>query len=215
MMITLVRHGETDWNAAGRIQGHEDIGLNAVGQAQARALSSRLSAEPITEVFCSELIRTRQTVAPLLADRDLPVVYDEQWRERHFGRLQGMSRDQIKTSEPEAFELMSRRDPQASFGHGESLKQFYDRCVRALCHVVKSAEGDHPLVVCHGGVLDCIYRYVSGQSLVSARQAGLSNAAINQLSLEAAVSGGEPRLAIQCWDDTSHLAKTRDETDRG
>lgn len=214
MLITLVRHGETDWNAAGRIQGHEDIALNNVGLAQAQALSARLSGEPITQVFCSDLIRTRQTVAPLLANRDLPVIYDEQWRERHFGRLQGMSRDQIRTSEPEAFGLMSRRDLSASFGNGESLLQFYDRCIRALCHVVKSAEGEHPLVVCHGGVLDCVYRYVSGQSLDSARQAGLSNAAINQLRMAGDPAGQKLSLNIQCWDDTSHLIESKDETDR-
>ena len=156
MLITLVRHGETDWNAAGRFQGHEDIALNAVGHAQAEALAERLAREPLTQVFCSDLIRTRQTVAPLLARLDLPVVYDAQWRERHFGRLQGMSREQIRSTEPEIFELMRQRDPLAGFGGGESLEQFYERCVSALCHVVKIAQGDHPLVVCHGGVLDCI-----------------------------------------------------------
>lgn len=215
MLITLVRHGETDWNAAGRIQGHQDIALNATGLAQARALADRLADEPLSEVFCSDLIRTRQTVEPLLALRPLPVTYDLQWRERHFGALQGLSRAQIQAEQPQAWALMGRRDRHADFDGGESLTQFYDRCVDALCRIVKSAEGENPLVVCHGGVLDCIYRFVTGQSLESARVAGLSNAAVNQLRVTShAGRSTPPAFAIHCWDDTRHLARTRDETDR-
>lgn len=215
MLITLVRHGETDWNAAGRIQGHEDIGLNPTGLSQAHALAERLSVEPLSEVFCSDLIRTRQTVEPLLARKPLPVTYDPQWRERHFGRLQGMSRAQIRDTEPQTWALMGRRDRDADFGGGESLTRFYDRCVNALCRIVKNAEGDNPLVVCHGGVLDCLYRFVTGQSLQSERVAGLSNAAINQLRVTRRGSASAPpAFDIHCWDDTAHLRDTRDETDR-
>lgn len=207
-LITLIRHGETDWNSAGRIQGHEDIGLNATGLAQADSLVPRLLDEPFEQVFCSDLQRTRQTVAPLLARRTLPITYDAQLRERHFGRLQGLSRLEIERERPLEHAQMQRRDVTADFG-GESLEYFSARCVAALTEVIKSSAGRPALVVCHGGVLDCIYRHVIGQPLNTARTVGLRNAAINQIHVG---DGGE--LAVAAWDDVSHLSRARDETDR-
>lgn len=207
-LITIVRHGETDWNAAGRIQGHEDIGLNATGLAQADSLVPRLLDEPFEQVFCSDLQRTRQTVAPLLVHRDLPVNYDFQLRERHFGRLQGLSRVEIEREHPLEHAQMQRRDVTADFG-GESLELFSARCVAALTELIKSSAGRPALVVCHGGVLDCIYRHVIGQPLDTARTVGLRNAAINQIRV-----GDTNELEIAAWDDVSHLKLSRDETDR-
>lgn len=210
LVITLVRHGETDWNAAGRIQGHEDIALNAVGLAQAEQLAPRLVREPITQVYCSDLLRTRQTVAPFLRMRAMPVTYDPALRERHFGRLQGMRRAEIEELDLEAFGELGRRDIHASFGNGESLQQFFDRCVGALSGIVASTQAEHVLIVCHGGVLDCLYRHARRQSLDSKRVAGLGNAAINQLTVLPDNAGFE----VLVWNDTSHLSEARDETDR-
>jgi len=207
-LITLVRHGETDWNAAGRIQGHEDISLNKTGLAQAASLVPRLLEEPFEQVFCSDLQRTRQTLAPLLERRSLSVTYDARLRERHFGRLQGLSRLEIEHDHPREHAQMQRRDISADFG-GESLEQFNARCIGALTDLLTTLAGQPALIVCHGGVLDCIYRHVTGQPLDAVRTAGLRNAAINQISV-----GADGDLAIAVWDDVSHLASTRDETDR-
>ncbi len=210
LLITLVRHGETDWNAAGRIQGHEDIGLNAVGLAQADQLAQRLAREQFDAVVSSDLQRTRQTVAPLLARQPVPVSYDAQWRERNFGRLQGMRRADMEQSAPEFLPLLARRDLDADFGGGESLLVFSERCVDALNALIARYGTGHVLVVCHGGVLDCVYRHAAGLSLEVPRPVGLRNAAINQLRSV----GGPDRLEVVCWDDTSHLDSARDETDK-
>jgi len=207
-LSTLVRHGETDWNAAGRIQGHEDIDLNETGLKQAASLVPRLLAEPLEQVFCSDLQRTRQTLAPLLKSRPLPVTFDTDLRERHFGRLQGLTRADIEREHPLEHAQMQRRDLSAGFG-GESLEQFYVRCVRALNAVIDRSDGRPALVVCHGGVLDCVYRHVTGQPLNTARTVGLRNAAINQIRIESTGA-----LSIELWDDVSHLVEARDETDR-
>ena len=206
--ITLVRHGETDWNAAGRIQGYEDIGLNETGLAQADMLVPRLLKEPLERVFCSDLQRTRQTVAPLLARRTLSVTYDSRLRERNFGRLQGLTRVEIERDHPVEHAQMQRRDVAADFG-GESLEQFYQRCVDVFADVIEQAYGQPALVVCHGGVLDCLYRHVTGQPLAAAREVGLRNAAINQIQVN---STG--KLDIALWDDVSHVVDSQDETDK-
>lgn len=67
MKIYLVRHGETDWNQAGRLQGQTDIDLDAQGFAQAAEAAERLKEVPFEIAFCSPLIRARHTARPLWA----------------------------------------------------------------------------------------------------------------------------------------------------
>jgi len=85
--LLLVRHGETDWNAEGRLQGHTDRPLNDFGRRQAAALAERLADDDIDAVYASDLARARET-AEILADRlGLAVVTDPDLRERNWGQL--------------------------------------------------------------------------------------------------------------------------------
>ena len=65
--LLFIRHGETDWNRQQRFQGQIDVPLNATGQAQAQRLATRLAADRHDHFFVSDLIRARQTAAPLAA----------------------------------------------------------------------------------------------------------------------------------------------------
>ncbi len=206
--LLLVRHGETDWNAAGRIQGQTDIELNAVGLAQAQRLARALEAVTIDKVWCSDLLRTRQTVAPLLAQRGLTAVFDARLRERHFGRLQGLSREQIAERDPLAMANLEARDIHDDFDGGESLVTFHERCTRLLDTVVAQSPGQRVLIVAHGGVLDSLYRYAAGVSLQTRRAWGLRNAALNRLRV---LPGQPPRFEILVWDDARHLHDAQDE----
>ena len=67
--LLITRHGETEWNAAGRIQGHTDIGLSSIGAAQARSLGERLSGLSIDAAYSSDLKRTSETAKLALRER--------------------------------------------------------------------------------------------------------------------------------------------------
>ena len=71
----LVRHGQTDWNAQGLLQGHTDVPLNDVGRDQARRLGESLSHVGLGASYSSDLLRCAQTLEPLVAGRDLSVSY--------------------------------------------------------------------------------------------------------------------------------------------
>ncbi len=85
MKIYLVRHGETDWNQAGRLQGQTDIALNAQGLEQAREAAERLKEVPFEIAFCSPLIRAKRTAETIIGDRKITLTTDERLRELNFG----------------------------------------------------------------------------------------------------------------------------------
>ena len=103
--ILLARHGQTSWNALGKLQGHTDVELNEVGREQARALAAKLASAELTAVWTSDLSRARQTGEIVAAALGLaaPAV-DPELRERHYGVFEGLSRDECATQHPEAWQ---------------------------------------------------------------------------------------------------------------
>jgi probable phosphoglycerate mutase len=102
--ILLARHGETAWNALGRLQGHTDIPLNETGRAQARALADGVAAAGIAAVVTSDLARARETGEIVAAALGLAApVIEPGLRERRFGVFEGLTRDECATHHPEAW----------------------------------------------------------------------------------------------------------------
>ena len=92
--LLLVRHGETDWNAEGKLQGHTDRPLNDYGRRQAQILADRLAKEKIDAVYASDLCRARET-AEILGERlGLAVGVDPDLREKNWGSWEGLTSDE-------------------------------------------------------------------------------------------------------------------------
>jgi broad specificity phosphatase PhoE len=147
--LLLVRHGETDWNAAGRLQGHTDRPLNEYGRRQARDLADRLSGDGIAAVYASDLARARETAEILGARLGLEVVIDPDLREKDWGTWEGL------TSEERA---------QVEF-EGESTEAHRERVLRAVRRIVEAHPAESVVVVTHGGSLRRIQAAVSGVAL--------------------------------------------------
>ncbi len=197
--LICVRHGLTHWNAEGRIQGHLDIPLSPQGEAQAQALAETLQDEELDRVFCSDLQRCRQTLAPLLALRSLPVQWHAGLRERSFGEFQGLTWAELGAREPEALQRWRARDPVFAAPGGESLGAFSERVLTVVRQLAAQHAGQRLLLVTHGGVLDCLYRAALGLDLQAPRSWRLGNAAINRLM----VTGDQ--LHLVGWADDGHL----------
>ena len=152
--ILLVRHGQTAWNAEGRLQGHTDIELDDTGREQARALARTLGAAGVTRVWSSDLLRARQTAMLVAAEHGLadPAV-DVELRERSFGVFEGLTREECAAQHPDAW-----RDWVAQTGHppgGEPREAAIARMQRALSRIVADERAGlgTTLVVSHGGVM--------------------------------------------------------------
>jgi broad specificity phosphatase PhoE len=91
MKLILIRHCETDWNAAGRMQGHTDTILNDRGRTQAIDLADKLATLGISRIFTSDLKRALQTAQLISLRLGVPVKADPRLRECHFGELEGLT----------------------------------------------------------------------------------------------------------------------------
>lgn len=207
--LIAIRHGETDWNAAARIQGQLDIDLNARGRMQAAQLARAIAEEiggaaqpPIDAIYSSDLQRARHTAQPLADALGLPLVTDASLRERSFGVFEGRTFADIREQSPDQARRWSRREPDFAPERGESLLVFRDRVLRGVEAIAARHAGGQIVIVSHGGVLDVLYRAATRQPLQSPRSWNLNNAAINRLLWSA--SGG---LSLVGWDDCRHLSE--------
>lgn len=200
--IIAIRHGETAWNALGRIQGHTDIGLNDNGHAQAQQVAQALGGEALDAIYSSDLQRAWQTAQAIAAVTAAPLHAEPGLRERCFGSFEGSSFAQIAQQQPQAAELWRKRDVQfAPPDGGESLLQLQERIAAAVQRVAAAHIGGHIALVAHGGVLDMLYRLATRQHLQAPRTWQLPNAAINRL-----LWTPESGLTLVGWGDVQHLS---------
>ncbi len=197
--VIAVRHGETDWNAAARMQGQIDIPLNERGRDQARRVGLALRDETLAAVYSSDLSRAEHTAAAIAAEVGVPVQRDEGLRERHFGIFEGLTVDEVRRRWPLDCERWQRRDARFGPEGGEVLADFHARCVDTVMRLCAAHPGEAIAVVAHGGVLDCLYRAALRIPLDSPRTWRIGNATINRLLC---TPGG---LTVVGWSDDLHL----------
>jgi len=152
-IIYLVRHGETDWNAARRVQGHSDIDLNERGFLQARRLGEHLRGKPIHAVYSSDLSRARSTAAQIARHFFCEVVTDRSLRERCYGEWEGLTYEEVQAR-------FAGRD-ESSCGI-ESFAKMQERAVRTMTELALRHPGESIVVVSHGGFINCFLHYVTG-----------------------------------------------------
>jgi probable phosphoglycerate mutase len=159
-LLYFIRHGETDWNAEGRLQGQHDTPLNRIGVGQAvrcggilRALIEREGHDPQTfDYVASPLSRTRNTMELVRAELALdPAGYrtDARLAELSFGRWEGFTFTELKAREPDTLALATREHDKWGFvpPGGES---YADLLVRVSAWHASVARDT--IVVSHGGV---------------------------------------------------------------
>jgi probable phosphoglycerate mutase len=152
--VLLVRHGQSEWNAAGRWQGQADPPLSDVGRRQARAAAASLGA--LDAIVASDLQRAGETAAIISAELGVgPVLVDPDLRERDAGEWSGLTRAEIEEQWP------GFPDVQPSFGPSERRRppgwepddSVRERALRALGRIVAEVGAGDVLAVTHGGLI--------------------------------------------------------------
>jgi probable phosphoglycerate mutase len=197
----LVRHGETDWNVAGRLQGHTDIDLNKRGITQAAQMASALKAINLKfdVLYTSDLMRAANTANAIEKVFDIKAIAEPSLRERHLGILQGVTTSEAPLRDPELWKSHLSRDIHQDLQSGESIAQFAARIHAALEQIRQKHIGKTILLVSHGGALDMMYRLASNQALDAAKAVSVPNASLNWISHDGVA------WKVDQWADTSHL----------
>jgi len=203
--IIAIRHGETAWNAARRLQGHTDVPLSEQGCAQAQAVARALTGggdgSAIAAVYASDLARAFETGRAIAEAARAPITPVRALRERSFGVWEGRSYADLSVEFPVEAERWRKRDPEWSPpGAAENLLQLRERVRNAVQDLAARHLGEQMVVVTHGGVLDVLYRLATGLDIQAPRTWELGNAAINRL-LWTPASG----LTLVGWGDARHL----------
>ena len=198
--LLFIRHGETDWNRQQRFQGQIDVPLNATGHAQAARLAARLAGEPPDALFTSDLIRARETAAPLAAAWGQVPLAVPALREQAFGIFEGLEVSDIAANHAELWQRWLDHQADFALPGGESLRQFHTRVLRAVRELASPAKGRRLTIVTHGGVLDMLWRSAHGMPLDGLRACDIPNTGINRLRW------ADDGLQIEVWGDDAHLA---------
>jgi broad specificity phosphatase PhoE len=163
-IVYVARHGETDWNAAGRWQGHTDVPLNVTGRAQARSLVASLAHLSIGGAVSSDLSRAHETARIVADGLGIAVAYvDRDLRERSFGVFEGLTREECAERHPEAWRAWIEH--RVSPGGAESQDAISARMVAAVGRVAErvSHETAPALVVTHGGAIRALVSALTGE----------------------------------------------------
>lgn len=171
--ICLVRHGQTDWNALGKLQGQTDIPLNELGKIQARQCGEFLSKESSWDVIISSpLKRARETADIISHYIEVPVIEKMEFIEKNFGVAEGM------TAAERASAFIDKEYPGQE--NQESLRS---RLMNGLQDIQREYPEKKVILVAHGAVIHFILRLMSNESIVS-NEMRLFNACLSTIRFE-------------------------------
>lgn len=148
--LIVWRHGNTDWNAADRVQGQTDVDLNELGREQAAAAAPLLAAYRPDAIVASDLRRAVETARALVALTGLPLRTDPRLRERHYGQWQGLQISEVAERFPVEYARWRSGDPDPGC-QVESLDALGKRVGEALQEAADAHPGGTVVVAMHGG----------------------------------------------------------------
>lgn len=211
--LILVRHGQTEYNAASRMQGQLDTDLSEVGVQQAKTAAAELAARGPRYLASSDLRRARDTAEALAQRTGLPVTTDTRLRETHLGDWQGMTHTEVDAAMPGARRLW-RDDATWTPPNGESRVDVARRAVPVVDELVGALDdwgsGERPeapvVLVAHGGVIAAMTA-----ALLALPESswpvfgGLANTSWVQLSGHG-LPGEPPRWRLDVWNASAESA---------
>lgn len=202
MKIYLIRHGQTDWNTQGRIQGRQDISLNETGRKQARLLAEGMDKRPVTQIFCSRQKRAAETALEIGRRQNVEVLAVEGLEEVEFGRWEGLTTEEIQEQYPQEYERWMINPVEVAPPGGETLTEVVTRCARTAEAIFARAEGDIA-IVSHGATLAHMMAWLLKDQSEDEEDIIVENASITTIHYSP-LTGVFTLLEA---NDTSHLRK--------
>jgi broad specificity phosphatase PhoE len=199
--LLLVRHGETTWNAEGRVQGHGDSSLSQRGIEQSIRVARRLAAVKIDAVYASDMSRALEAARLIAGPHKLEVKVRPELRERCYGVLEGKTLEECGRTQGPWF-LGWQADPRTAPPAGESQDQMCERFMEALRDIMTAHPGRTVAVAGHGGPIKAAVYEILRIPTSLWRLTWIANGSITILV------GTPDAMRVATLNDTCHLEET-------
>ena len=200
--IFLIRHGETEWNASGRLQGNSNIQLSMVGLHQARLLATHAPFPGADAIYSSDLTRAKMTADILAAKFKLPVQTMPELREASFGDWEGQSIRELAEDLTDGFEKFFTDPELCRPPHGETFADCQNRIVGAIKKIIAANETHEErrvIVVSHGAAIRLFLCWVLGMPIRKMWSIAQFNMALNVLRVD------DGAFTVEMMNSTLHL----------
>ena len=165
LYLYIVRHGQTEWNAEGRIQGRLDSQLTEKGKEYAKLLGEKLQDVPFIQIISSPSLRTMATAEIIKGDREISIIKDKNIMEMDLGTWQGSTIEEIKSQFPEEYDCYRNRPDVYQNKDAESFMDIKKRAENFLEEFKKSPQNGNLLVVTHGLFIKSLFTIFKGIEL--------------------------------------------------
>jgi 2,3-bisphosphoglycerate-dependent phosphoglycerate mutase len=160
--VLLIRHGQSEGNAAGLFGGHTATPLSVRGRKQAEATARTLASESFTAIYSSDLPRAIETAEPLSRLTGLEIQSTEAFRERSVGVMEGLAFEDAAEQHSEQYAALLRRDFEHVLVGGESYRQLLDRAWSKLDEVISQNRNGKLAVFSHTGTICILALHLMG-----------------------------------------------------
>ena len=200
LIVKLIRHGESEFNRQGRIQGHTNSPLSATGKLQAE-LTGRWLREnsKIKRIYTSPLKRALQTAQIIAELTNSPLFVVEEFKEVGLGIWEGKSIEEVKENDPVNFKLWFTEPLKAKIKNAENLEAFKERVVRAFKNITEREPEGEIAIVTHGGVISAIIAHILELDMNHIWRIRLDNASVSEIRIEPEIT------RISLLNSTFHL----------
>lgn len=185
--IYLVRHGETDWNVQGIIQGQTDVPLNDIGKHQALQCGEYLSKKDFDMIISSPLKRAKESAEIINGILNLPIIYNENLKERYFGIAEGNSKNNL-----------IKRYPNQVYPGQESRLALNKRVMMELNKIIENHPNKRIIIVAHGAVINSMLSSITNH-IMGSRITTLKNGSFTILDVKESI------WQIKSANQTSHI----------
>ncbi|MGI9558590.1 MAG: histidine phosphatase family protein [Thermodesulfobacteriota bacterium] len=199
MLLTLVRHGETEWNRLQRCQGVSDIPLNENGIFQSKLLAESLKNEKIDAVFSSGLKRASSTAEAIAKFHGLEVGVDEDFREMDQGEFEGVEFSEIREKHSDKLKMWVESPASFRIPGGETLSEVQKRAMNGIENMLGKWTDAHIVVVSHNLTIVSMLCEFNSTPISGFRDFKISETSRTVVSCE---SG---KYTVNILNDTSHL----------
>lgn len=199
--LYLLRHGESDWNLTGKVQGSKDSELTEKGVEQARLAGARLKVESIGSIYASPLKRAKLTAEVVGAELGVSPKVDEDFKEMCFGHWEGRLLSEVAEQNGEEYMLWKKRPHEFKVDGSEVLSEVQDRMLKAIDRIRQSDSSENVLLVSHGTAIKAMILGLLGIDLSKYGNFSISNTGITMIEF------GDYNTVMRYFNDTGHLSR--------